>query len=365
MTKNLIGSDPSQVPVNGSLGTMAFQDAEDVAVGDMTVGGAIKFADGTTQMTAPVAVTWGNLSGKPTTLGGYGITDAIALTGGIATGEIGVKAQTGYSRMTLDGVASQDRYLGFMEGTKIRWIMNAAATNGHLVFGRFDATGTYQDTPLLLNRDSGQATFSVRPLFGGAAPWDSSNLPNPLDKSGGTLTGMLITTSAAGAMASDYTGSLTVKNAGGTGDTDMSMVVFHNPGYVAAKLGLRSDGYFGLGGGSVGTWRWHVNTANGDMTAAGNVIAYSDKRLKQNIKTITNALLKVKLLRGVEFRRKDIPGKPKQIGLIAQEVQGVLPEVVTENAEGTLGVAYANIVGLLVEAVKELSARVDELEGAA
>ena len=89
---------------------------------------------------------------------------------------------------------------------------------------------------------------------------------------------------------------------------------------------------------------------NGNWTAIGNVTAYSDERLKENIKTIPNALETVKKLRGVSFDRKDFTGKG--IGVIAQEIEKVLPEVVVEGEYKS--VSYGNIVGLLIEAIKEL-----------
>ena len=89
---------------------------------------------------------------------------------------------------------------------------------------------------------------------------------------------------------------------------------------------------------------------NGNWTAVGNITAYSDERLKENIKTIPNALETVKKLRGVSFDRKDLTGKG--IGVIAQEIEKVLPEVVVEGEYKS--VSYGNIVGLLIEAIKEL-----------
>jgi hypothetical protein len=98
--------------------------------------------------------------------------------------------------------------------------------------------------------------------------------------------------------------------------------------------------------------------SSGDLTATGNVTAYSDERLKSNIKTIDGALSSVNLLRGVMFTKDGKSG----IGVIAQEVQKVIPEVVQENDSGYLSVAYGNLVGVLIEAVKELSAKVEALE---
>lgn len=98
----------------------------------------------------------------------------------------------------------------------------------------------------------------------------------------------------------------------------------------------------------------------GTMTASGDVVAYSDVRVKENIKTIDNALDKVNALRGVEFNK--IGDTKKSIGVIAQEIEKVLPEVVREEDDGMKAVAYGNIVGVLIEAVKELSNKVEELE---
>lgn len=95
----------------------------------------------------------------------------------------------------------------------------------------------------------------------------------------------------------------------------------------------------------------------GDIYASGDVSAYSDIRLKTDIRIIDEALERVLQLRGVTYLRKDT-GKI-QTGLIAQEVQAVLPEAVS--GEETLAVAYGNLAGLFVEAIKELSGKIDEL----
>ena len=105
-----------------------------------------------------------------------------------------------------------------------------------------------------------------------------------------------------------------------------------------------------------------------DMSAAGaatfnnDVTAFSDERLKSNITTIPNALSKVTKMRGVHYVR-DATGKDST-GVIAQEMQKVAPELVltAEDEMGTLSVNYGNITGYLIEAIKELSARVKELE---
>jgi len=100
----------------------------------------------------------------------------------------------------------------------------------------------------------------------------------------------------------------------------------------------------------------------GTLTATGDITAYSDARLKSNIETISDAVSKVLTLNGVTYNRTDIDGEPRQTGLIAQEVEAVLPEAVQEQKDGYKSLAYGNLVGLLVEAIKELTARIEELE---
>ena len=94
----------------------------------------------------------------------------------------------------------------------------------------------------------------------------------------------------------------------------------------------------------------------GDLTATGNVTAYSDERLKTDVSTIEGALDKVSKLRGVEYTKIDT--NEKGIGVIAQEIEQVLPEVVQDGAYKS--VAYGNVVGVLIEAIKELKAELDE-----
>jgi hypothetical protein len=108
-----------------------------------------------------------------------------------------------------------------------------------------------------------------------------------------------------------------------------------------------------------------------DMSAAGaatfnnDVTAFSDVRLKQEIDTIDNALKRVTSMRGVFFDRKD-NSEVRQTGVIAQEVEPFLPEVVrqTKDDNKIKSVAYGNMVGVLIEAIKELNAKIEELQHA-
>jgi len=95
------------------------------------------------------------------------------------------------------------------------------------------------------------------------------------------------------------------------------------------------------------------NSLSGSFTATGNITAYSDERLKENVETIEGALDKVSQMRGVTYNYKSaLNDGQRGTGVIAQEMQQVMPEVVEEGEY--LSVAYGNIVGVLIEAVKEL-----------
>jgi hypothetical protein len=112
------------------------------------------------------------------------------------------------------------------------------------------------------------------------------------------------------------------------------------------------------------------------ITAGGDIYAFytSDKSLKTNITPITGALDKLSQISGVEFdwtaehlaAKADLPEQYRRVhdvGVIAQDVQQVLPEVVLERTDGTLSVDYAKMVPLLIQAIKELQLEVNTLKG--
>ncbi len=134
-------------------------------------------------------------------------------------------------------------------------------------------------------------------------------------------------------------------------------------------------------------WTWGVNTNNywyinsgvgfntgtgmiidsgGNMTCAGNITAYSDIRFKENIESVTNALAKTLSLRGVTYTLKADDSKRRKLGVIAQEVEAVVPEVVMkfeeESGDEILSVDYGNMVGLLIESIKEQQNQINNLQ---
>ena len=167
-----------------------------------------------------------------------------------------------------------------------------------------------------------------------------------------------------------------------------AMMSFHRGGVYAVNMGLDSDNVIRIGGWSAGANRWQLDMS-GNMYSAGNITAYSsDRRLKKNIVTITNAVSKVRLLRGVYYDWEDFvdelgfhPIDKSDIGVIAQEFMEVIPQGVKPapfdtglNGESQSGNNYLTVqmeksIPLLIEAIKEqqlmieaLSQRIGELE---
>jgi len=136
---------------------------------------------------------------------------------------------------------------------------------------------------------------------------------------------------------------------GGTGSTSAS-AARTALGVTASNLGLGTSSNVQFGALGIGV----SNTSAGTIVASNNITAYSDERLKTNIETIDNALSKVCKMRGVTFTKNDKKG----LGVIAQEVEKVIPEVIEEGEYKS--VAYGNIVGVLIEAIKDLKKELDE-----
>ena len=180
---------------------------------------------------------------------------------------------------------------------------------------------------------------------------------------GGTgATGARGATGSAGSNGS--TGATGASGSPWGGGTFTGATTFSNP------IKVNSAGKT-LDFGSLNTSWCHFNTTatNGfyfydQVYSASNITAYSDRRVKTDIVHIPDSLSKVCRLNGYTFTRTDGKHKGlKQTGVIAQEIQAEIPEaVVTDPENGHLSVAYGNLVGLLIEAIKEQQVQIDELK---
>lgn len=143
-----------------------------------------------------------------------------------------------------------------------------------------------------------------------------------------------------------------------------------------SSITVNSSGFFNYSG-AVGASSLSAGTGNaapdGEIRATGNIIAYtsSDARLKTDVGRISNALDKVLAIGGYNFTWTDDAMKSrggedgyfvrsKDVGVIAQEIEKVVPEAVVERADGHLAVRYELLVPLLIEAIKELNDRISK-----
>jgi hypothetical protein len=102
-------------------------------------------------------------------------------------------------------------------------------------------------------------------------------------------------------------------------------------------------------------------TVVGNVLVQGTLTETSDITLKENIQPLESSLDKVLKLKGVSFNKKATP-EVKEIGFIAQEIEEIIPELVTETEEGIKTVSYSRVTAVLVETIKEQQAQIDELK---
>lgn len=161
---------------------------------------------------------------------------------------------------------------------------------------------------------------------------------------------------------SQLTGAVLVAN-GGTGVTSLTadkLIVGNGSSSLLSPADLHwdsSSNYLGIGTTSP-AYPLHVE---GKVFATDGMVAYSDARIKTNIIDIDGAVDIIKRMRGVRYDRTDLSDSGRHIGLIAQEVEEVVPEVVSTDANGMKSLAYANLVAVLIEAVKEQQKQIDML----
>ena len=202
------------------------------------------------------------------------------------------------------------------------------------------------------------------PTSGYVLSWNGSDYAW-VAQSGGGISNVVEDTTPELGGALDMDGSIIYSGASGLGGTygDMALEpITTSYGSVNGGLKIRCRDK------TAGTtyYQYYFDGANlstpGSITASGNVTAYSDIRLKKDIKPIENALDKISKINGVTFQRTDLETEERFAGVIAQEVEKVLPEVVNTDEKGIKSVSYGNMVALLIEAVKEQQQEINKLK---
>lgn len=265
-------------------------------------------------------------------------------------GTTGITDADGAQFLSTSAISSQVDAIAGTENTKIMTPLRVkeAIDNVHIIASQAEAIAGTNNTKIMTPLRVAEATADI------ASPAWSSISSKPT-----TLSGFGITDAISN--SNTQSNQIWIRNASPTiylRDTDHSSAMIHvnsNLFYVL-RGGIDADTWTQVNG----VWPMTLNLNTNDVTFGGNVGAYSDERLKTNIRTVDNALDKVSSMRGVYFDRDGIAS----VGVIAQEIAKVLPEVVPEvkNDGDYLSVSYGNIIGVLIEAIKELKAEVEKLK---
>ena len=265
-------------------------------------------------------------------------------------------------------------------------VSGAVITSGAgLVIADNGNIGSASDTDAIAIASDGVVTMNQIPVFSAGVNVSGGTIAGTLSTAAqgnitslGTLTTLTVDDITLNGSTISDSGDLTL-NIGGDiildadgGDIDFqdngtSVGTFTNSSSNFVIRSRVSDKDMNFKGNDGGT---EITALSLDMSGAGaatfnnNVTAFSDERLKSDIQTIEDGLKKVEQLRGVTYIRNDNVEGGQQVGVIAQEVEKILPQVVltADDDMKTKSVDYGRLTGVLIEAVKELSARVKELE---
>jgi hypothetical protein len=258
----------------------------------------------------------------------------------------------GFSRRGLwEGNSNYDPSLWAETGYGLYFYTNGSATvkASLSTVGNFSVTGTMSASNFS-GSSSGTNTGDQTNISGNAAT--ATNATN--------LVGLGIIQSTS--TGTSYQNNYQVReNSGGGGNTNeiyAPQLAFHWSGVVASSIMMEASGRIAIRNNPGGSYE---NFIAASITSTGTLTETSSLRYKTNIKTIESGLDKVLQMRGVVYNRKD-NGK-EEIGVIAEEMNEILPQVIQYNTESEIdSVSYSRIVGVLIEAIKELKQEINELK---
>jgi len=243
---------------------------------------------------------------------------------------------------------------GVIAATNTNTVTNLGANNTNYTSGNINIVGT--------NATSVSKSGNTITITSADTNTNDNTITN-IGANGGTFSSGNITFNNGSNTTVSKSGNTVTISSSDTNTTYSNLNQFANgPGYTTNTGTVTSiTAGNGLSGGTIsssGTISMSGNFS-GTFTASADVVAYSDKKLKDNVETLDGS--KVFDMRGVSFNRNDQDGKLSS-GVIAQELEMIAPELIHEAEDGTKGVAYGNTVGYLIEAIKLLKAEIEELK---
>jgi hypothetical protein len=244
------------------------------------------------------------------------------------------------------------------------FVITSGVQDKDIVFKGDDAASAITALTLDMS-DAGKAIFNSGATFGGVVDADSGvTIDNitidgtEIDLSSGDLT-----LDVAGDIILDAAGNDLIFQSAGTAIGHITNSA--SDLVIESKVSDKDMIFKGNDGGSGITALTLDMSGAGAATFNNDVTAFSDKRLKTDIKNIDNALSKVMKMQGVYYKRNDVDDAKEQVGVLAQDMEEILPQVVltADDEMKTKSVDYGKICSVLIEAIKDLKQQVDELKG--
>ena len=317
-------------------------------------GNTLSIANGTTRLVSTDGTNWYDvfsLAGSIDLQGQELILDADADTSITADTDDQIDLKIGNTDVANLTNSSSD------------FVITSAVQDKDILFKGDDGGGAITALQLDMS-DAGKAVFNAGATFGDVVDADSGvTIDNitidgtEIDLSSGDLT-----LDVAGDIILDAAGNDVIFSSGGTAighitNSSSDLV-------IESKVSDKDMIFKGNDGGSGVTALTLDMSAAGAATFNNDVTAFSDKRLKTDIKNIDDALSKVIKMQGVYYKRNDIQDAKEQVGVLAQDMEEILPQVVitADDDIKTKSVDYGKLTSVLIESIKQLKTEIDELK---
>ena len=317
-------------------------------------GNTLSIANGTTRLVSTDGTNWYDvfsLAGSIDLQGQELILDADADTSITADTDDQIDLKIGNTDVANLTNSSSD------------FVITSAVQDKDILFKGDDGGGAITALQLDMS-DAGKAVFNAGATFGNVVDADSGvTIDNitidgtEIDLSSGDLT-----LDVAGDIILDAAGNDVIFSSGGTAighitNSSSDLV-------IESKVSDKDMIFKGNDGGSGVTALTLDMSGAGAATFNNDVTAFSDKRLKTDIKNIDDALSKVMKMQGVYYKRNDIQDAKEQVGVLAQDMEEILPQVVitADDDIKTKSVDYGKLTSVLIESIKQLKTEIDELK---
>ncbi|MCX6117746.1 MAG: tail fiber domain-containing protein [Proteobacteria bacterium] len=260
---------------------------------------------------------------------------------------------------SLDNSANAEKEYG---GIGVGIESNTAGAEGGFITLQTTSAGTTRQDRMRItaagNVGIGTASPITRLSNSSAAVTDASGVS-------GTGSSLSWVSSTGGGYAAAISNSSSVAGRNGllvkTSQNDSSTFILKLESGGVNQVSARADGNFGIGNTNPSQKLAVGASGDGSVAIANSWTTYSDKRLKKNVSVIDNALEKISKITGVFFNWKKGDDSSRQIGVMAQDVEKIFPELVKEGSDGIKSVDYPKLVAPMIEAVKSLKSKVERL----